>query len=144
MEAEMTGLYGSTRDHYPPETARALSTAFAVVPESIVATLLALSGDTPVGQAGLRPWGSDADPRGIFEIKKVFVHESHRGTGISRALMIELETVARELGSTRLILQTGTRQHEAIGLYASLGNSVTAPYSPFELMSNALCYEKKL
>jgi GNAT superfamily N-acetyltransferase len=144
MEDEMTALYGSTMDHYPPETARALSAAFAVEPRTIVATLLALSGDVPVGQAGLRPWGPDADSLDVLEIKKVFVHASQRGRGISRALMLELETAARELGSTRLILQTGTLQHAAIGLYKSLGYTVTAPYRPFELMSNALCYEKVL
>ncbi|MHC5797466.1 GNAT family N-acetyltransferase [Lacisediminihabitans sp. FW035] len=140
----MTALYGSTMDHYVPEAARALSAAFAVEPQTIVATLLALSGDVPVGQAGLRPWGSDADSLDVLEIKKVFVHESQRGRGISRALMVELEVAARELGSTRLILQTGTLQHAAIGLYESLGYTVSAPYPPFELMSNALCYEKVL
>jgi GNAT superfamily N-acetyltransferase len=144
MEEEMTARYGSTMDHYPPETARALSTAFAVVPETIVATLLALSGDVPVGQAGLRPYPSDAETRDVLEIKKVFVHEFHRGRGISRALMVELEAVAQDLGTSRLILQTGTLQMAAIGLYESLGYTVIAPYPPFESMSNALCYEKVL
>ena len=144
MEEEMTALYGSTMDHYPPETARALSAAFAVEPKTIVATLLAISDGQPVGQAGLRPHGTDADARGVLEIKKVFVHESHRGKGISRALMVELEDAARELGSTRLVLQTGTLQHAAIGLYESLGYVATAPYSPFESMANAICYEKRL
>ncbi len=144
MEDEMTALYGSTVDHYPPETARALSAAFAVAPETIVATVLALSGNTPVGHAGLRPYGSDAENRDVLEIKKVFVSESHRGRGISRALMIELQTVARELGSTTLILQTGSLQDAAIGLYESLGYSLTAPYPPFESMPNALCYAKDM
>jgi GNAT superfamily N-acetyltransferase len=144
MEEEMTVLYGSTVEHYPPETARSLSEAFAVVPETIVATLLALSGGTPVGQAGLRPYPADAASRDVLEIKKVFVRESHRGRGISRTLMTQLESVAREFGSTRLVLQTGTLQPAAIALYEGLGYSATEPYPPFASMPNALCYEKKL
>ncbi|WP_185201514.1 GNAT family N-acetyltransferase [Glaciihabitans sp. INWT7] len=140
----MTALYGSTMDHYPPEIARALSAAFAVDPETIVATILALCGEVPVGQAGLRPFPADSDDLAILEIKKVFIHESYRGRGISRALMLDLEAAGRELGSTTLILQTGTLQGAAIGLYESLGYVLTAPYPPFESMSNALCYAKAL
>ncbi|MET4705203.1 GNAT family N-acetyltransferase [Frigoribacterium sp. UYMn621] len=140
----MTALYGSTMDHYPPEIARSLSAAFAVEPETIVATLLVLDGETAVGHAGLRPHGSRAGDLGVLEIKKVFVRHSHRGRGVSRGLMTTLESVGRELGSTRLVLQTGNLQGAAIGLYEALGYSVTPPYPPFESMPNALCYEKVL
>ena len=58
--------------------------------------------------------------------------------------MVKLEHVARELGAPSLVLQTGNRQPAAIGLYESVGYCLIAPYAPFELMSDALCYEKVL
>lgn len=140
----MSEMYGPTMDHYPPDDARALSEAFAVDASTVLATLLALDGEIAVGQAGLRPHGEDAGLVGVLEVKKVFVLESYRGRGISRRIMLELEVVARALGSSRLVLQTGTLQHAAIGLHESLGYAATAPYPPFEVMTNALCYEKIL
>lgn len=144
MEEEMSSLYGSTVEDYPPHIAQSLSAAFDVEPETIVATLLAVSGQTPVGHCGLRRYPPDSGTLDVLEVKKVFVRHSHRGRGISRILMENLEVAARELGSTRLVLQTGTLQPAAIALYEGLEYSLTAPYSPFEAMPNALCYEKAL
>ena len=142
MDAEMSAIYAETFGDYPPEVRTLFAAAFGVEPATIVATLLALDGGSrlPVGHAGLRAHGPD----GVLEVKKVIVDVGHRGRGISRALMLELENVGRELDAPSLILQTGDRQPAAIGLYESIGYHLIAPYAPFELMSNALCYEKVL
>ncbi len=55
------------------------------------------------------------------EIKRMYVRPSRRGRGIARALLARLETEARRLGARRLLLETGERQQEAIGLYESAG-----------------------
>jgi GNAT superfamily N-acetyltransferase len=94
----------------------------------------------PVGHAGLRRHG-DGDS---LEVRKVMVDSDHRGRGISRTLMLELENAAREFGAPSLVLQTGDRQPAAIRLYESVGYRLIPPYPPFELMSNALCYKKVL
>lgn len=141
MDVEMSAIYATGFDGYQPNVRRLFSAAFDVDPATVVATLLALDAGIglPLGQAGLRPFGAD----GALEVKKVMVDSSHRGRGIARALMLELEGVARGLGAPSLVLQTGDRQPAAIGLYESIGYRVIAPYAPFELMSMALCYEKR-
>jgi len=138
MDVEMGAIYGPSMAAWGAEVARTLMASLDVDPATIVTTVLALDGDIPVGQAGLRPHGD------ALEVKKVIVDAEHRGRGISRMLMLELEAAARELGASTLILQTGELQPAAIGLYRSLGYLETLPYTPYELMSNSVCFEKTL
>ena len=142
MDVEMSAIYAESFTGYPPALMSLLTAAFTVDPATVVATVLALDAESgiPVGHAGLRPHGFG----GVLEVKKVIVDADHRGRGISRTLMLELENTARELGALSLVLQTGDRQSAAIGLYESVGYRLIPPYAPFELMSNALCYEKVL
>ena len=46
---------------------------------------------------------------------------SHRGRGYARAVLAELERTAAAAGRRRAVLETGTRQPEAIALYTSAG-----------------------
>lgn len=143
MELEMEELYGSSLESFEPEVAKALLAGFDVEPSTIVATVLALKDDVPVGQAGLRPHvGTASQP--ALEVKKVVVDPAYRGRGISRLLMRELEVAARELGIDELILQTGDLQPAAIQLYVSLGYLLIQPYPPYDRMPAALCYAKRI
>ena len=54
------------------------------------------------------------------EVMKLLVHPTARRRGIARALMVELENVARSANRTLLTLDTWTNSH-AEGLYRSLG-----------------------
>ena len=142
LDTEMSEIYAGSFTDYPPAVKSLLIAAFAVDPSTVVATVLVIEARSgiPVGHAGLRPYGVG----GALEVKKVVVDANYRGRGISRTLMVELEHVARELDAPSLVLQTGDRQPAAIGLYESVGYRLIPPYAPFELMSNALCYEKVL
>ncbi len=77
------------------------------------AVLLATVGGEPAGTATLRPRGDDA------EIKRMYVAPAHRGTGVGAALLAGIEDLARRRGHRRVVLETGTRQPEAMGLYAA-------------------------
>jgi GNAT superfamily N-acetyltransferase len=70
----------------------------------------------PIGGVGVR-----RSTARTGEIKRLWVHQDRRGTGVARALMGEIEAVARRLGYTSLRLETGSRQPEAMALYESLG-----------------------
>jgi GNAT superfamily N-acetyltransferase len=142
MDVEMSAIYADSFTDYPPALRTLFTAAFDVDPATVVATVLAFEAGSglPVGQAGLRPHGVG----GALEVKKVIVDVDHRGRGISRTLMLELENAARDFGAPSLVLQTGDRQPAAIRLYESIGYCLIPPYAPFELMSNALCYEKVL
>ncbi len=139
MDAEMNIIYGGSLEAIDPVVMVKLSAAFNVSPGTIIGTVLALDDGVPVGQAGLRPQSD-----GALEVKKVMVDAAARGRGISRLLMLELEVIAAEQGATSLILQTGDLQPAAIALYESLGYVRTAPYAPYELLDNALCYQKMI
>jgi GNAT superfamily N-acetyltransferase len=70
----------------------------------------------PVATGGLRRHGP-----GEFEIKRMFVVGPHRGKGLSRIMLATLEDRAKTLGATRIVLETGQMQPEAIRLYQTSG-----------------------
>jgi GNAT superfamily N-acetyltransferase len=57
----------------------------------------------------------------IGEIKRMFVVSGARGNGYARVLLAGLEDAARDLGYTRVRLDTGRYQPEAEALYRSAG-----------------------
>jgi putative acetyltransferase len=78
------------------------------------------------------------------EIKRMFVHEQARQQGIARAVLNELEQAAKELGYERLILETGTKQPEAIALYESHGYHAIEPYGVYKDSPLSRCFAKTL
>jgi GNAT superfamily N-acetyltransferase len=98
----------------------------------------AFDGEELVGHAALRPFEDS------LEVKRVYVRSDHRGQGISKQLMFELETIARERGVTSLILQTGDRQTEAIALYTKLGYVPIDRFGAYAPVPFFLCYGKTL
>lgn len=60
-------------------------------------------------------------PDGACEIKKMFVVADARGRGVARALLGELERLARELGYAVARLDTGPRQARARRMYERAG-----------------------
>jgi GNAT superfamily N-acetyltransferase len=138
MDAEMGALYADMRETRDPEISRLVGVALVVHPEEMVATVGAFDGDELVGHAALRPF-EDA-----LEVKRVYVRADHRGQGISKQLMLELEAIARERGVTSLILQTGNRQTEAIALYEKLGYAQIDRFGAYEPVPFFLCFGKTL
>jgi putative acetyltransferase len=91
----------------------------------------------PALVAGLGP--------GVGELKRMYVVPHARGTGVARALLARLEADARALGLTRLVLETGTRQLEAIGLYRSAGFSDIPAYGEYTASpATSVCLGKAL
>jgi GNAT superfamily N-acetyltransferase len=88
----------------------------------------------PVGGVGVRTVAE-----GVGEVRRLWVDDSRRGRGVGRELMTGLEHEARRLGLSSLILATGDRQPEAVGLYESAGwqrldvDAAGAPLPPWYL-----------
>jgi GNAT superfamily N-acetyltransferase len=76
---------------------------------------VAVDGDRLVGCCGWRRHGTDA------ELKRMFTTPAARGRGVARRLLAAIEQSARAAGMKRVILETGDKQPEAIGLYESAG-----------------------
>ena len=73
-------------------------------------------GGTALGCGALR-----ALAECVAEVKRMYVVPAARGGGVAKAMLAALEDAARDRGWTTLRLETGTRQPEAIGLYAGAG-----------------------
>ena len=101
----------------------------------------------PVACGGWRARDGDADPAlrgGDAEVKRMFVLVTHRGRGYARAVLAELERTAAAAGRRRVVLETGTRQPEAIALYLSSGYLPTARFGLYRDAPNSRCYAKDL
>jgi GNAT superfamily N-acetyltransferase len=80
------------------------------------AFFVAYLAETPLGCGAVRL--VDAS---VAEVKRMYVAPSARGRGVGRQILNAIEAVARKLGASRLVLETGTRQPEAIALYSRAG-----------------------
>jgi GNAT superfamily N-acetyltransferase len=78
------------------------------------------------------------------ELKRMYVVPEARGRGLGRLLLVELEAAARRLGYASVVLETGDRQAEAVGLYESSGYERIPCYPPYDSRELSWCYEKSL
>jgi putative acetyltransferase len=78
------------------------------------------------------------------ELKRVFVLESHRGKGYSKAIMEKLEGHLKSSGIALARLETGIRQPEALGLYKRLGYIERAPFGAYADDPLSIFMEKRL
>lgn len=136
--------YFSAREHgFPPDQGRyrrVSPDAAQFTPPRGVFLLVEgenLSGEpADVGCGGVRR--IDDGPHGArFELKHLWVQPHARRLGLARALVVELERRARELGAAELVLDTNDSLAEAAALYRSLG---FAPIEPFNDNPNATAW----
>jgi GNAT superfamily N-acetyltransferase len=78
------------------------------------------------------------------ELKRMYVLPPARGSGLGRDLLELLESEARRLGYTGIVLETGNRQPEALGLYTSAGYGPMPCYGPYAAQATSRCFEKRL
>ncbi|MFV0287653.1 MAG: GNAT family N-acetyltransferase [Demequina sp.] len=81
---------------------------------------------------------------GDLELKRLWVEPTHRGRGHSKVIMRVAEEAGRRAGATRLILETGLRQPEAMALYERLGYRRMTNYGEYADEPESVCYAKDL
>jgi DNA-binding MarR family transcriptional regulator/GNAT superfamily N-acetyltransferase len=86
--------------------------------------LIAWSDELPVACVGLRALDDTT-----AEVKRLWVHPSARGQGLSRKMMAVIEAEARAMGYQRLKLDTNSALTEAVALYRATGWTDIAPYT---------------
>lgn len=79
--------------------------------------LVGSCGGVAVGSVAIR---AAAEP-GAAEMKRLYVRANRRRRGLARLLLHAAEDRARAAGYTRIVLETGIRQPEAIALYETEG-----------------------
>jgi putative acetyltransferase len=142
LNAELSALYpepGATHFHLDPGEVAPGAGAF----------LVARLRGRPVGCGALRRLREatlvrEVGPQ-VGELKRMYVAPEARGLGIGRALLIRLEAEARTLGLERLVLETGTRQTEALALYRRAGFTDIPPYGEYAAsVTTSVCLTKAL
>ncbi|MEI5099449.1 GNAT family N-acetyltransferase [Streptomyces sp. PmtG] len=102
--------------------------------------------DTPVATGGWRVMDQNGEgySDGDAEIKRMYVTPEARGLGLARRILAALEEDAREAGRARMVLETGTKQPEAIGLYTSSGYALCDRFGHYRFHDLSRCYAKPL
>jgi GNAT superfamily N-acetyltransferase len=103
------------------------------------AFFVAFQGERPVGCGAVRRIDDAAG-----EVKRMYVVPELRGKGAGRAIVAAIEAEARALGLTRLVLETGVRQHAALALYERIGFSRIPPFGEYVSSPLSICLSKSL
>lgn len=101
--------------------------------------LVGIVDGTPVACGGLRRHDAAS-----AEVKRMFVPATHRGRGYARALLAALEDAARTQGYSRVILETGAMQPEAMALYESSGYRPIPSFGFYRESPLNRCYARDL
>jgi ribosomal protein S18 acetylase RimI-like enzyme len=132
LNAELTQLY-------PEDGACHFRLDAAEVEEGRGVFLVARVGGRPGGCGAVR---RNAD--GAGEIKRMYVAPGFRGRGVGARMLAALEGEARRLQLERLVLETGPRQVEALGLYRGAGYVEIPPFGEYVDSPLSVCMEKRL
>jgi putative acetyltransferase len=65
------------------------------------------------------------------ELKRMYVRPAHRGGGVAKALLAFLESEAAARGCSRLMLETGVSQPEALAFYRREGFVLRPPFGDY-------------
>jgi putative acetyltransferase len=131
LDADLWRRYGDVQAQYAPHNALATIDPLGVV--------IAEVNGTAAGCGAMKRFDDHS-----IELKRMFVAPGHRRTGIAQAIIGALEAWARELGHTRAVLETGTLQHEAIGLYERAGFSRIPAFGAYVDLPASICMAKQL
>lgn len=107
--------------------------------ENIQTAIVLYVNDEPVASGCFKPFDGQT-----VEIKRMFVRKEHRGKGLSRKVLEELERWALEQDFSEAVLETSIHFATACALYQSSGYQVIPNYGPYMGLEDSVCMRKKL
>jgi putative acetyltransferase len=122
---------------YPAESNHLLDIASLLQPE--VTFIVARIDGRALGCGAVVDSGE-----GWAEVKRMFVSPAARGRQLGRRLLEQIETIAAERGATKLRLETGGKQPEALALYASWGFVEIGPFGKYRPDPLSIFMEKPI
>ena len=81
---------------------------------------------------------------GSVELKRMYSRPAARGNGLGAALVSHLCGVARDLGRSRVVLETGPEQPEAIHVYEKAGFTPIPHFGQYVDSITSICFERHL
>ncbi|GAC1329914.1 MAG: GNAT family N-acetyltransferase [Mycobacteriales bacterium] len=130
IQADMVTRYGAPDSTF-------LDVSMFRPPEGLV--LVAYRDGVAVAGAGFRRQRAE-----VAEIKRMYVVPAARGLGLARRLLAAIEESAAAAGYRELWLETGTKQPEAMALYASAGYKPVARFGTYADEPDARHFGKPL
>jgi putative acetyltransferase len=107
--------------------------------DDITLFLIATIEGVPAGCGGLRRIDAHHG-----EIKRMYADPAFRGTGVATAILRGLEDAARELGWSRLVLETGEKQPDAMRFYEREGYTRIPLFGYYVDSDLSICYGREL
>ena len=123
---------------YPPEANYHLSADELYSPDIIF--LVARHHGEAVGMIGLwlrRDWQ-------LGEVKRMFVSPKARGQGLAGKMLSRIEQLARDHKFSRLVLETGPQNLEALKVYDRVGFTRRGPFADYPDGPYSVFMEKSL
>ena len=105
--------------------------------DSINHVVVLYENEIPIGCGAVKEFESST-----MEVKRMFTLHEARGKGVASKVLNELEKWTAELFYTRLVLETGLQQPEAIALYKKCGYNIITNYGQYAGVENSVCFEK--
>lgn len=81
---------------------------------------------------------------GTMEVKRMYTSPSFRNQGLASILLLALEDWAKSLGYEKCVLETSTKQPDAIALYFKNNYQRIPNYAPYIGVNESVCFEKTL
>jgi GNAT superfamily N-acetyltransferase len=131
QRVELGARYGSD-DHEPGTPPSA-----ADVPVFLVARA---DDGRPIACGGLRPLVDTVVGPATVEVKRMYVSPDARGSGVAAAVLRALEDAARDLGTRRIVLETGILQPDAIRFYEREGYESIPLFGPYAGSAESVCF----
>ncbi len=101
--------------------------------------IVAYADDCAIGCGAIKPYR-----KGTAEVKRMYVDDKLRGQRVATKLLKELEEWAITEDFTKLILETGIRNPEAIAVYRRCGYQRIENYDQYAEMECSVCFAKEL
>jgi putative acetyltransferase len=137
VQALIAELNATLLELTPPEFCFHMTVEQMAEPDTTV--LIARDDGMAVGCGALKRHAG-----GIGEVKRMYLRPSHRGLKIGAEIVRRIETLARQEGFTRLVLETGDRHPAAWTVYERTGFTRCSPVLDYPDSNWSVFYEKAL
>jgi|GEM_PF-178012 len=97
------------------------------------------ANDQPAASGCFKKYNADT-----VEVKRMFVVKEHRGKGLSKTILSELENWAIESGFKYALLETSIHFIPATTLYKTSGYKVIPNYDQYKDLEESICMKKDL
>ena len=129
LDKDLRSRYGAEQDEYDQYNKI----------ENLDTVVIAYNDDKAVGCGCFKKFDNES-----VEIKRMFVSPDQRSNGIGAAILDELSKWAGEQGYQFTVLETGSKQNEAVHFYKKVGYTIIPNYGQYIGMKYSICMKRAI